>query len=185
VDAGMGLKIRNCFYRVGIIASILLSLSSCSSDAADHVQVTHDNVRFACTDGGETVTDGYYERVSSSSALYFKFDLLYNNCTSVSDFTDTRTKKSCLLTTTYDGPLTYSYSYFPSGESYDFELSLESPEPLTFSINDKKYKIQFNNFKSIGNETRKTYSGTIIVDGVEYAADDLIQLIETSMIFCP
>jgi len=187
LNSDMGSKIKNCLCQVGATTLILLALSGCGSDGADQVtpdQATHNNLRNACADGGETVIDGYYEREIDSSALNFQFNMFYNSCTSVIDFTDASTKRTCSLVTTYDGPLNYTYSSIPSGEPYDFELNLDSPEPLTFSINDRKLKIEFKQFKLIRRGTQKTYFGTIVVDDVEYKADKIIPFIENSLLSC-
>jgi cytochrome c len=172
---------------IATTALIVLTLSGCGSDGGDQItpdQATHNNLRNACADGGETVIDGYYEREIDSSALNFQFYMVYNSCTSVMDFTDASTNRTCSLVTTYDGPLNYSYSSIPSGEPYDFELNLDSPEPLTFSINDRKLKIEFKQFKLIRRDTQKTYFGTIVVDDVAYKADKIIPFIENSLLSC-
>jgi len=183
----MGSKIKNCLYQVGTTTLIVLAVSGCGSDGADQVtpdQATHNNLRNTCADGGESVIDGYYEREIYSSALNFQFNMFYNSCTSVVDFTDASTNRTCSLATTYDGPLNYTYSSIPSGEPYDFELNLDSPEPLTFSINDRMLKIEFKQFKLIRRGTQKTYFGTIVVDDVEYKADKIIPFIESSLLSC-
>lgn len=170
----------------GAAASALFGLYGCGSSSSKPIE--RDNVRTACMEGGESITNGVYEQDTISSFFDIQLDLLFKNCTSTIVITNERTNQPCTVTVSQDGPLHYSYSYIPSvdGEAFEYRLSLESPAPLRLSFNDQAHKIEFKDFKARGgHDSPKEYSGTIIVDGVEYAADELVPFVESGMVFCP